>query len=191
MRRLPIYVLAIAAAACALLLSPGGARADNLTGSVGISWLSPDTSTVIATDTIGVGSSLSCPGASPFCPLFPAGNVTFGVGPSAISFTSSIVSFYSGFAFNGFDFTGLTFLSGGSLTAFTLTTDIAGLNNSRVTFGPSFIEINLQGLSTPPGHFTLNLTSSGGNTLPEPSSLALLGTGLLALVGFARRKPIA
>ena len=66
MRRLPIYVLVIAAAACALLLSPG-ARADSLTGSVGITWFYPDTSTVFASDSIAVGSSLNCSGASPIC----------------------------------------------------------------------------------------------------------------------------
>jgi hypothetical protein len=191
MGRVRVYVLAIAAG-CFLLLSPGDARADSLTGSVGITWLFPNTSTTFATDTIGVGSSLACPGASPICAGYGGnGTQTFSVGSSAISYTSSGSS-YSGYhsgTFNGFDFTGLTFTSG-SLTGFNLTTNIAGLSNSNVTFGPSFIEINLQGLPVN-GYFTLDLNPSSETTVPEPSSLVLLGTGLLALVGFMRRKAMA
>jgi len=190
MGRVCVYVLAIAAG-CFLLLSPGNARADSLTGSVGITWLYPDTSTTYATDTIGVGSSLTCPGVSPICVGYSGsgGNQTFSVGPSAISYTSSESS-SSGYApgsFNGFDFTGLTF-TGGSLTAYSLSTNIAGLIGSDVTFGSSFIEVNLQGLPVN-GYFTLDLNpSSGTTTVPEPSSLVLMGTGLLSLVGFMRRK---
>ncbi len=190
MGRVRIYVLAIAAG-CFLLLSPGDARADSLTGSVGITWLFPNTSTTFATGTIGVGSSLACPGASPICAGYGNGTQTFSVGSSAISYTSSGYSYgnYVSGTFNGFDFTGLTFTSG-SLTGFNLTTNIAGLSNSNVTFGPSFIEINLQGLPVN-GYFTLDLNPSSETTVPEPSSLVLLGTGLLALVGFMRRKAMA
>lgn len=190
MGRVRVYVLAIAAG-CFLLLSPGDARADSLTGPVGITGLFPNTSTTFATDTIGVGSSLACPGASPICAWYGGnGTQTFSVGSSAISYTSSGSSWvYHSGTFNGFDFTGLTFTSG-SLTGFNLTTNIAGLSNSNVTFGPSFIEINLQGLPVN-GYFTLDLNPSSETTVPEPSSLVLLGTGLLALVGFMRRKAMA
>jgi len=199
MGKLRPYLLAAAAAGCALLLSPNSTRADGLTGSVGITWLYPDASTTYATDTIGVGSSLSCPGSSPVCVGYAGeGSQTFSVGSSAISYTASgwYSTPYYGYeevaSFNGFDFTGLTFLSGGSLTGFTLTTNIAGLTSSDVTFGPSFIEVNLQGLSVN-GDFTLDLTSSAASApVPEPSSLVLLGSGLLlALAGFSCKRVMA
>jgi hypothetical protein len=184
---------------CALLLSPNLASADGLTGSVGITWLFPDTSTTYATDTIGAGSSLSCPGASPICAGYiDEGTQTFSVGASTISYDASgwYSTPYYGYGesatFNGFDFTGLTFISGGPLTSFTLLTDIAGLTDSDVTFGSSFIEVNLQGLPVN-GYFTLELNPSVGTPVPEPSSLALLAAGffLLALVGVSCRKAVA
>jgi hypothetical protein len=96
---------------------------------------------------------------------------------------------YNNGAFNGFDFTGLAFLSGGSLSGFTLTTDIAGLTTSSVTFGPSNIEVNLQSLPVT-GNFTLNLLSGGLTAAPEPSSLVLMALGVLGLLslGAATRK---
>jgi hypothetical protein len=114
------------------------------------------------------------------------------VAGSTISYTSAGygTTNYALGSFNGFDFTGLTFLSGGSLTGFTLTTDIAGLTSSNVTFGPSFIEINLANLPVD-DFFTLTLTSSSPSGVPEPSSLGLLATGLLAFAGFALKKVMA
>lgn len=196
MGRVRVYVLAIAAG-CSLLLSPGDARANSLTGSVGITWLYPNTSTTYASDTIGVGSSLACPPASPICAGYSevGGSQTFSVGSSAISYTAygsssgSTPANYSPGAFNGFDFTGLT-LTSGSLTGYSLTTNIGGLSNSDVTFGSSFIEINLAALPVN-GYFTLDLNPNSETTVPEPSSLVLLGTGLLSLVGFMRRKAMA
>jgi PEP-CTERM motif len=175
---------------CALVLSPGITRADDLTGSTGITWLYPNTGTTFATDTIAVGSTLACPGASPICSGYvDLGTETFGVGTTSISYSVSgyPVTTYAPGTFNGFDFTGLTFTDSGSLTGFTLTTDIPGLTTSDVTFGSNFIEVNLAGLPVD-GDFTLDLISSPAVSTPEPSSFLLLGIGLLALVGFTRRK---
>jgi hypothetical protein len=184
------HVLLFAVLVCAVLLCPNLANADSLTGSVGITWLFPNTSTVYGADTIAVGSALLCPNdSSPVCIGFgDSGVQSFGVGSSSIAYKQSGFDFggfccYADGAFNGFDFTGLTFQGGSSLTGFTLTTDMAGLTASNVTFGPSFIEINLANIPVN-GVFTLNLLTS--NT-PEPSSLAMLGVGMLALAGLTLR----
>ena len=90
--------------------------------------------------------------------------------------------------FNGFDFTGLTFASGDSLTGFTITSNSIGLTDADITIGPSSIFINLAGLPID-GSFTLDLTSGPSVSTPEPSSLLLLGIGLLALAGLTRKRP--
>src|ERR1700681_3356166 len=124
MGRLHLCVLAAATVGAALLISPVGAHADSLAGSVGINWFSPNTSTTFAKDTIAVGSSLTCPGSSPICAGYGFGTQTFSVGTAAISSAVAYPGAYNSGAFDGFDFTGLTFLSGGPLSGFTLTTNI-------------------------------------------------------------------
>lgn len=194
MGRVRLYVLA-AMVLAALLASPIGTRADSLTGSVGITWFFPDTSTVFASDSIAVGASLNCPGGSAICNGYAGvGNEAFSVGSSSVSYTASGFGStgYSSATFNGFDFTGFSFVSGGTLTGFTLTTDISGLTASDVTFGPSSIEINLQGLPVN-GSFTLDLASSAGSgslPAPEPSSLVLMLAGVVALAAFALKKVV-
>jgi hypothetical protein len=188
-----LQTLLCATVMCAILAMPSSTKADSLTGSVGITWFSPDTSTVFGTDTIAVGSALTCPDDnSGVCVGFgDFGVQTFSVGASSISYKSTDFEF-DGFccfgpgAFNGFDYTGLTFQGGSSLTGFTLATDLAGLTASDVTFGSSFIEINLANIPVN-GQFTLNLLTS---PVPEPSSLALLGVGMLALAGLTLKKSL-
>ena len=188
-----LHAVVFAAVICIVLLCPNCTKADGLTGSVGITWLDPDTSTVFGADTIAVGSALACPDdESAVCIGFgDFGVQTFSVGTSSISYKSTGFDFdnfccFGDGAFNGFDFTGLTFQGGGSLAGFTLTTDLAGLTASNVTFGPSSIAINLANIPVN-GDFTLNLLTS--NT-PEPSSLAMLGVGVLALASLTLKKPL-
>ena len=120
------------------------------------------------------------------------GKHTFAVGTDTITYTASnniingLPVNYNVVLFNGWDFTGLTFASGSTLVGFALSTDIAGLTPARVSFGPSNIEINLEGLPED-GTFTLTLISGSSTTTPEPSSLLLLGTALAGLAGKLRR----
>jgi len=108
------------------------------------------------------------------------------VGSTSLTYNGSgfnpiTTSLYPTFAFDGFDFTGLTFASGGTLVGFTLTTNMSGLTASDVTFTGSSIEIDLSGVQED-GTFTLGLISSNDAVLtPEPATLTLLGAGLVGL----------
>ena len=180
-------LLAIVAASCAFLLAPRNASADTLTGTAGISWIAGGST--FASDTIAVGSSLTCPGGSPICAGYSGfGSESFSVGTSSVSYSVSNfpVGDYGG-GTNGFDFTGLTFASGDTLTGFTIEPNNMGLTAADITIGPSSIFINLNGLPID-GSFTVDLISGSAVPTPEPSSILLLGIGLFALMGLAGKR---
>jgi hypothetical protein len=115
----------------------------------------------------------------------------FSVGTSSITYTGAgdvpVTSLYPTYTFDGFDFTDLTFASGGTLVGFTLTTNMPGLTASDVTFTGSSIEINLGG-APEDGTFTRNLISSNDVVAtPEPGTLTLLGAALIGLFVVALR----
>ncbi|MFO1434390.1 MAG: PEP-CTERM sorting domain-containing protein [Candidatus Competibacteraceae bacterium] len=85
---------------------------------------------------------------------------------------------------NGFDFENLD--PGAPITSVALATDIPGLDLGRVTFSSSSIQVDGHNLPVPGPHryFTLNISTA---TVPEPTSLALLGTGALLVLGYAQR----
>jgi len=85
--------------------------------------------------------------------------------------------------FNGY---GLVVNSGGTaISGITLGfNNINGFDLSRVTFDATHVWINLAGLVTTPGKaLELDL-----QFVPEPGSILLLGSGLMAAFGVARRK---
>jgi hypothetical protein len=109
--------------------------------------------------------------------VFPGDLTLTNVANTDITFTSA--------DFNGY---GLVVNAGGDpITGVTIAfNDIPGFDLSRVTFDSTHVWINLQSLVTTPGK-DLDLDLQFGN-VPEPGSIALLGTGMLAAFGVVRRK---
>jgi hypothetical protein len=123
------------------------------------------------------------------------GQNDYTVYPNEITLTNV---FGSNVTFTGADFNGygLVVNSGGApITGVTLTiNNIPGFGLSDVTFNGTNVWINLEGLTDPyidglngPPDLEIGL-EFGSATVPEPSSLLLLGSGAIALLGFARRK---
>ena len=183
MRKLLMYA---AIAFIVLIFVPSQAAADSMVNTVKLTSLYPTFTTPLApSEVIAVGSSLSCPNASIGLCLGTSSSIVYTIGTNSIDFTTNAIGTYSPASFNGYDFSGITFASGGSLIGFTLATNIAGLTAEDVSFGPSDISINLQGLSLtgPSSFFTLTPVPS-----PEPGVLTMLGGGLLGLAGLVRRR---
>jgi hypothetical protein len=162
-----------------------------LIGSVTISELFPTSTTVFGggTDSLAVGGSLSCPGSSPLCTSnYFANAATLSVTSSAISVTEQCCTSYSTAAFNGYEFSNLTFADGGHVASVILTSaNMPGISSGDISIDSFFdVFINLQGVTVgadSAGTFTLTLSEA-----PEPSSYLLVGTALAGLGFLALRR---
>ena len=167
---------------CVLLFVLSGlpAFADLNGANVTVNYLYPEQNDVYQVLGTGVvtpgGFTVNSFGQHDFT-TYPTDLVLTNVAGTDITFTSA--------DFNGY---GVVVNSGGSaITGFTIGfNDIAGFDPSRVTFDATHVWINLQSLVTTPGK-DLEVDLQFGN-VPEPGSIALLGSGMLAAFGAVRRK---
>lgn len=114
------------------------------------------------------------------------GWIALTVYPDKITLTNILGSdiYYSGTQFNGYDVVvdtptdPINWVSIGY-------NNIDGFNQSNVLFDDNHVYFNLEGLTLTSGE-NLELDMYFG--APEPGSIALLGTGLLAAFGVVRRK---
>jgi hypothetical protein len=162
----------------AFVLSGLPAFADLDGANVTVNYLYPEINDVFQVLGTGVvtpgGFNVNSFGQHDFT-TFPTDLVLTNVAGENINFTAA--------DFNGY---GLVVNSGGSaITGVTIGfNDIDGFDLSRVTFDATDVWINLQGLTTTPGKdLELDL-----QFVPEPGSIMLLGSGLLAAFGVVRRK---
>lgn len=91
--------------------------------------------------------------------------------------------------FNSLIITDMDWIGGpGILTGVTISTNLAGFDNSRVTFTDDSVSINWQGLSFGPGtRWDIGLITTH---IAEPGTFAILGLGFAGL-GLARRRKAA
>ena len=174
------------------LLSMFGATASPATvliGSLTDTYLYPNATSAYATSTLTVGTTVSCPGADPICKGTFVEPTTLLASGLAITLNELGGTNYSTAAFSGINFSNLLFDDGSLLTGYSLSTNLAGLDASRIAFTSNSISFNGQGLAflNSPYFITLNLLTSTG-AVPEPSTWAMMLMGFGGLGFQLRRK---
>jgi hypothetical protein len=119
------------------------------------------------------------------------GLTNYDIDGNTITITSSNSGgvFYTPAAFNGFRLFDVT----GTIPSFTSfgiqSSDLAGFDASRLFFTDDALSVNLESLSfAPETRLVLDFTTAEVTAVPEPASLVLLATGLLGVLGVARRR---
>jgi len=125
-------------------------------------------------------------------PGIEVNNIADDLGTLDISDTNLLISFnnYSSWVpatFNGFEITDiLATIPDFTSVLINPATNMAGFDSSRITFDADHIWVNWQGLGFDKAT-VVSLDVTGSSTVPEPSTLLLLGAGL-AGVGIVRRR---
>jgi hypothetical protein len=141
--------------------------------------------TTVDTVVVGGGVEATCPGAFNLCTMLTAATQMVDIADQSITYR--YVGGGSGFNavyINGFDFQALNL--GSAITDIGLSTDIAGLDLSRLSFTADSLQVDMRGLVllAPGNTFTVQLLTA---TVPEPTTAFLAVLGLAGLL--ASRRP--
>jgi len=147
---------------------------------------SPASTTDILPVTAGI--ELSCPGSFNVCGVLTLPTQTVDIGDSSIRYShSGAGGQFTGGILNGFDFENLN--PGFTIGNVILTTNIVGLDASRVSFTGSSVKVDMEGLfltttGESPDFFNLALTTG----VPEPSTWAMMILGFAGIGFMAYRR---
>lgn len=169
----------------AVTFGMGSARASLLSTDITLNY---DLNAVSSSDVITVtnATEVSCPGGLNICSILTAPSQTIDIGAFSITYTyTGPGASYNAVTPNQFDFQNLN--AGSPIVAVLLSTNIVGLDNSRLTFTGDSIQLRMTSLTLagPQSGFTLELITA--DQVPEPSTLSLAGLSIFGIAALRLR----